>query len=378
MPTLHLFNPSHDEALAAGSPYYYPSMAARTLQADLAALPAWWAERGDYVLLPDGGESFFDEHSLPTEVHFVRGSELRRLPAGTIDTISPWGWDALAQHRLRRLGVEDRLLPTEETIQTIRRLSSRQTAVCVLKRLRSALPQCVGASSWCTTEQEVNEFLGIWGDIMLKSPWSCSGRGVFRATSPMNASTLGRVRRILREQGGIEVEPYYHRVADFAMEFFCKGGKIRYEGFSLFQASETGNYSGNLMAADSTLIQRLPPEVSAEMENVKQALVCVLEEELQGYEGPLGVDMMAVKIDEKTKIHPCVEVNLRNTMGRVACLLRKYFSTPEVGFFSLQSASEVLEESSFVLTKGAGLRAVIRPCPSSGFSTTLSFSQDHE
>ena len=37
--------------------------------------------------------------------------------------------------------------------------------------------------------------------------------------------------------------------------------------------------------------------------------------DLSGYEGPFGIDMMIVK---GGLLHPCVEINLRRTMGHVA------------------------------------------------------------
>ena len=52
--TLHLFNPSHDDALADGTPYYCSSEAARTLEARLWAMPSLWASRGDVIVRPKG------------------------------------------------------------------------------------------------------------------------------------------------------------------------------------------------------------------------------------------------------------------------------------------------------------------------------------
>ena len=48
--TLHIFNPGHDEALAAGTPYYTHTLAARTLCDALWRLPSVWAETGDMVV----------------------------------------------------------------------------------------------------------------------------------------------------------------------------------------------------------------------------------------------------------------------------------------------------------------------------------------
>ena len=36
------------------------------------------------------------------------------------------------------------------------------------------------------------------------------------------------------------------------------------------------------------------------------------------YRGPFGIDMMVVRDGGKLKVHPCVELNLRRTMGFVA------------------------------------------------------------
>jgi len=43
--------------------------------------------------------------------------------------------------------------------------------------------------------------------------------------------------------------------------------------------------------------------------------------DLDDYRGPFGLDMMVVKGDGGFLLHPCVEINLRRTMGHVALLL---------------------------------------------------------
>jgi hypothetical protein len=48
------------------------------------------------------------------------------------------------------------------------------------------------------------------------------------------------------------------------------------------------------------------------LDNVKQNIVSRIRPD--GYVGPFGVDMMVTK----EGLHPCVEVNLRRTMGHVA------------------------------------------------------------
>lgn len=42
---------------------------------------------------------------------------------------------------------------------------------------------------------------------------------------------------------------------------------------------------------------------------------------LDDYRGPFGIDMMVVSAEGGYRLHPCVEINLRRTMGHVALAL---------------------------------------------------------
>ncbi|MDY4966911.1 MAG: hypothetical protein SO094_00910, partial [Prevotella sp.] len=47
-----------------------------------------------------------------------------------------------------------------------------------------------------------------------------------------------------------------------------------------------------------------------------------MSREINGqYVGPFGVDMMIIKTQSGLKVNPCVEINLRRTMGHVALSL---------------------------------------------------------
>lgn len=318
--TLHLFTPYHDEALAQGSPYYYPSSAARTLMARWWALPALWAEAGDAVVLPDEAERA-DSPFLGEGVRVVRWSELRHLP---IRQVQPWGWDALTIRRLSEAGVDSRLLPDEAAMQRLRQLSSRRTSVQLLPRIRQAVgAETIGEARMCGSQEEVADCLTQWGNVVAKAPWSCSGRGVFRIAHPAPQTTWARVRKILRQQGSIEIEPYYERAMDLALEYEVdRQGQAVYAGLSLFHTQEGGAYSGNLAGHPAVLEQRIPPAVRPALESVRQALPSLLATHLAPYyRGPLGIDMMVVRQadqPDRLLLHPCVEINLRPTMGYAA------------------------------------------------------------
>lgn len=364
MSILHVFNPSHDEALAAGSPYYYPARIARALARDLAALPVAWAGTGDFVLLPDDLPATAMDGGV-----FVHEGELTAAFWDTVDAIDPWGWDALLRRRLAALGAPQRLLPDDAALDAVRRLSSRRTATRLLPLLRAAIPGTVGESYWCTTSEEVWRRVEQCGEAVVKAPWSGSGRGVFRVSAADAAgpggSRCGRVSRILREQGAVEVEPLYRREADLAMEFrILSGGRAVYEGLSLFATTPSGGYAGNLVADEAGLYGRLPDEVLPALMAVRAAMPGLLSRVIgDGYTGLLGVDMMLVRhADATLRLHPCVEINLRRTMGSVALSLRRRLSAAmPCALYALRPVA-IIGAEAVVLTPGAReMAAVLSP-----------------
>lgn len=329
-PTLHIFNPSHDEALAAGYPFYYPSTIARQLAVDWALLPALTAEPGDWVWLPEGA-------GLPepsgarwlSEVRFVKGRKLNAhfWARERVGQIEPWGWDPLLRHQLSKTGAPASLLPTGEQLARLRVLSSRETTAFVLSRLLEAPAlqgfSLTGQSVVARSEPEVERCLAQWGGAMVKSLWSCSGRGVFSVREKPTASDRGRWNRLLREQGGVELEPMQQGLLDFALEFRATAeGRVEYQGASLFRTGSQGAYMGNVVAPQSAIMQEIAaafPRYPELHPRLVETLAEVLAARLGGhYAGPLGVDLMVCKSAAGPTLLPCVEVNLRKTMGHVS------------------------------------------------------------
>lgn len=232
-----------------------------------------------------------------------------------IDCIEAWGWDARIVHELHKRGCPSHLLPNHEQLAHIRRLSSRQTAVGILPDLPGDF-----RSWWCNSMEEVDKLRQtIEQPLLLKAPWSCSGRGVF----PYNEA---RLRKVLREQGGIEAEPLYDRVADFAMEFRCLGGDVEFLGLSAMLNPPGGAYGGNLVMTDADLLRLMTSYVDAsDIQAVRQALIEAIRRHIAPhYTGPLGVDQMIVRLAPgRYVLHPCVEINLRHTMGHIAIEVRE-------------------------------------------------------
>ena len=201
------------------------------------------------------------------------------------------------------------------------------------------------------------------GEVVLKSPWSGSGRGLLKVSpATWTDSVEGWVRRVLRTQGGIMAEPLYEKVRDFAMEFFADGaGGPFFLGYSLFDTDLHGNYKENRLLSDDRIVRILSAYVPAGLlEQVRSELMAGLSSLLKNdYKGYLGVDMMICRVDGTFRIHPCVEINLRMNMGIVAHMLCSSLVHPRSeGVFRLEHYSREREalEASQALRAASPLR----------------------
>jgi hypothetical protein len=113
------------------------------------------------------------------------------------------------------------------------------------------------------------------------------------------------------------------------MEFYSDGqGAVTYEGLSMFHTTN-GAYTGNLLATETTKRLKLANYVSLQQLMDLRQRICALTSTLLAdqYKGPFGIDMMVVAPpagsadDSHFLLHPCVELNLRRTMGHVALSL---------------------------------------------------------
>ena len=316
--TLHIFNPEHDLALASGLANFTAPHAGRQLRHDLGWLPALWA---DGLVLTDDAEQA-RRATLRRKLATTLFADKGQVASIAVDRIEPWGWDAALRSQLLRMGLSERLMPTEAEIDTLRHLSHRRTAASLLPRLQVD-GQTVGEAHECTTTGEVEKAFMRHGSVVLKAPWSSSGRGVrFVATAEaMKQPQLqGWLRNTLERQQSVMVEPCYNKVKDFGLEFMSDGhGHVAYVGLSLFH-TQNGFYTGNIIATETAKRQRLSRYATLPLvDDMAHRIETLTAQLMDGcYAGPFGVDMMVVRQQGITLLHPCVELNLRRTMGHVA------------------------------------------------------------
>ena len=321
---------------------------------------------------------------LAAEVLFVTVQDMRLLVPQLSDVmmVKPWGWDLGVIEQLQQMGLQQQA-PSEAQLASIRTLSSRQWAADhLLPVVRTVADGLIGEARYIDSFDALQDLMQAPGVVpsfqkegcpkdgvvagkviepqgrfrseaekviepqgrfrseaekelstsqclnpstsfVLKAPWSSSGRGVRYVLNPDHwRHNAAWARNVIQKQGGIMVEPYYHKVKDFGMEFeACADGRVEYCGLSIFQ-TVNGAYTGSVIATERAKREMLSRYVSMQqLEAVRDSICATMSKALRGiYVGPFGVDMMIVASEDQNRflMHPCVELNLRNTMGHVA------------------------------------------------------------
>lgn len=319
---IHLFNPENDLALASGLECFTPPKGAVAISHAGALLPMFWAEKDDHILS--------DIAPSPEMEQYIRRYRLQGTAVSHTEACaspSPWGWSLCSRHIFRKAGVDDGLLPDKDTLEKIRILSHRRSSIIINRGLgvsEHLIP--VEASS----PEEVREALARFsGKGVIKLPWSSSGRGVIRSDQIADQRLDAYVGGMISRQGSVMVEPLLDRRRDFAALFHCANSTVSYRGLSLFATNHAGFYEGNIVLPQRELAAELGVDISHIINPLEQIL-----SELVGntYEGWLGIDMMIHRDGNgRLQIAPCIELNLRMTMGVAAMLAaEKVFAVERV------------------------------------------------
>jgi hypothetical protein len=267
------FNPGNEAAILNGSPYYQAPAQVRKMQADLATLPRWYAD-----------------------------SEEDRWWAITPQTP---GWKDI-----------------------YRTLSSRKTAHDILSQLQ---PQLV-PTLFTTIEEIAALRLHSQDTLLVKSPFSSSGRGlVWLPPGPIARSERQLMSGMLKKQGSVSIERALNKCLDFSMHFDVISPEVtEFIGYSVFQTSQKGAYEKSMLANQDSLESLITAYIHSEvLHEVQTQLTQLLHTTYAPhYTGKMGVDMLLYKEREQVHLHPCIEINMRKTMGYVALQLHKKHLCP--------------------------------------------------
>lgn len=324
MKHLFLFNPENDIALGLGLPHITPPRQATLLHKAGAMLPFWLGNINDSILVNSCDIVKANEwrNELIANTGISGPTPISQVNTNENYSLLPWGWSFDAISQFKKFGIEDNAFAhLQEIMPTRRALSHRRTALRFLTQWSNKIsPLNFPLPIETKSPEEVTKYLSDNGSSILKSPWSSSGRGVFPITNSTLLSSLPRINGIIKNQGSIIVEPLLPKIQDFAMLFNYSNGSAHFAGYSLFFNSTSTNYGGNFVASDESILKRLSQWITPyKIEETKNLVSETLAEVLgDNYNGPLGVDMMICGEDGNAWLNPCIEINLRYTMGFIA------------------------------------------------------------
>lgn len=286
---LCIFNPEHDLCLAKGRAHYVPPRSAVEFALRDASLMQ--------VLYPEAVCLSVYDPQLPSA---LSGGQ-------AFKSVTSWGWDAVVKHELMRRGIPDTLLPSDDTLASIRSLQHRTTVLPLQ-------PDCHAIYSI----EEMEALLRQRDHWVLKAPWSGAGRGLRWVHGTLTAIDRNWMLKTIANQRCVVAEPNRRvtgdrsgaspsSAADVALEYMDGS----FFGYSYFKTG-SGVYKENVMWNDDAIARHFAAtELQAVRTHVEQWLSTNV---WPRYSGPLGVDLM-VCADGSVHV---AEMNFRHTMGMVA------------------------------------------------------------
>lgn len=326
---LHIYNIETDFALAAKSDFYTPPASVIRLRFSKALFPAVFASPGDALMLLDhnGLETIcplpyfqqvkkkqltlLDRHG---RIFYGEGDTGKLLPGkGAGFRARPWGWNRAIRRVLTKALPALAGVPSDADMLAIERLSHRRTTIAfhtMLDEFEVPLPQEF------FNADDAMRMADEYQDLFFKAPWSSSGRGVVRSTEMTREQLRRWIGGYIARQGSVMGEVAWPVALDFASEWECRNGAAEFVGWSVFNASNQGRYMGNRLASQSDLKTLIASAVSVDPDRIVQIQQRAIESLIAPYySGPLGIDCLATP---EGKVNPCVEINIRTTMGHAA------------------------------------------------------------
>ena len=312
-PRVFSFDPFVEERAAGRNPAGLVQHVAR----DLASTPMYFAHREDVVVAPRPSLAVLTPlHRLGIAIpQFV--PDRQSLDGRVLGADAPWG-----------------------TIDQVKRVDKRAALA-----LRQSLLQTVDGPLWARCQGRLchrRADAPLGENWIAKAPLSASGQHRVHLQSPTASGWLDRMLR----HGPVVVEPWHERLADLSIHLDVSDDGHRQVGVTRFWTAGSGAYRGAVLGPWSSGMQadwlrslhgggkgsRINDALSRTGDHIGAALHGM------GIRGPVGIDCMVIRQDDAVRFFPCIEVNPRHTMGRVALELHRQTGARGGWFFLDDSA----------------------------------------
>ncbi|SHJ89241.1 hypothetical protein SAMN05444280_1388 [Tangfeifania diversioriginum] len=351
-PNIYFFNPTCEYAVANGTTSWQPNRLLQKMEEDLGMLPLFFAKPHDIVLvkkLPT--EKFLQKLkmqgiSLPRFVLLEEALKYK-LNGEKLNRLMPWGWSPVAHKLLEPLksscSVPFQHSPVFKWQPGDRELYSKKFGLQILRKTLpqlppekilppSMLPEVV------SNKREMETLIDRWGKLMVKAPWSSSGRGLQPITkTPVVPKVWEKLKGIVNDQGYAVAEPLLDKVMDMSLQFELKQGKVAFLGKRIFLTDKKGQYQGNFLKSKPADVSPEELQFARELPHLlKEPLVKTIESSplAKNYEGFFGVDTLLFRdISGQLRVNPCLEINVRQNMGLLSLQLEKLLAPKSSGLF---------------------------------------------
>ncbi|MDL2224352.1 hypothetical protein LJB92_03455 [Bacteroidales bacterium OttesenSCG-928-M06] len=351
---IHYFNPGNETAILHASKYYQPAANQVKMQKELAFLPAWYASPSDFVLTTENLSSDFQK-----TIHFIKPIaqslteqsliEKREILFG--EDIDLWGIAPNSIYYFEKLNKIHQLgwnMPIWKDEYTI--LSSRLTSHKVLEELIATTDEIEPdiLPSLFHNIPELEDFLLKKGKKqLLKSPFSSSGRGlVWLPPEKLAQSEKQIIHGMIKKQQTVSLENILNKQLDFSMHFNIREESVKFLGYSLFHTNKKGAYEYSILSSQEKQEQIIVSFINSKLlSKVKKALIQILKKTYTPYySGNIGIDMLIYKSGDSYFLHPCVEINMRKSMGYLALKLKENYIHPlSQGTFHVDYSASALD-----------------------------------
>ncbi|MCD7935326.1 MAG: hypothetical protein LUG98_00540 [Tannerellaceae bacterium] len=336
MKQLHYFNPGHEASVCQRNPYFTPSVNVRKMTEDLAWLPVWYARPGDWVWtgspFPEPSFSFPAGLIPPGQPLTTAGLRKKKDTGEEPLEGMPWGISPDSVRKMRELKKSSGYpLTVPEWKEEYVALTGRSCAAECLTYLRELYPSALlpAIPLFFHETETLRQYINRCpGQYILKSPYSSSGRGLVWVEGTVPEKEWNWIRGVLTRQGSISLEPALDKIRDFGWEFLSDGeGKVVYKGISPFTTNAKGAFERTFISSQQQVLADIYRLISPDVYDcfLEGVTRFVREKYSYRYKGCIGVDILVYRTATGgIALHPCVEINMRYTMGYLALQLEQF------------------------------------------------------
>ncbi|WP_186649842.1 DUF455 family protein [Fluviispira vulneris] len=363
-PHIFYFNPACEAEVARGKIGFSSNKYVKNLQHDCSSLMLYIATKDDIILTPEKPSIEFLQSlkdcgfDLPEWYDDSQQSfKSDKIPQHYYGSLNPWGWSPESIHlfkpfKKKLIGnnpFQNNIFANEYFTSKVKPLYSKCFAAEISQKINTQfsdmqdiLPTAVTLGRVVHTLEETQNaiadifYLNEYSMCVLKAPFGSSGQNMRRIKSTkLDKSEISWIKRLLKEQDSLVVEPWFNKAIEFSYQFKIDGEKISLLGLSRFLTDLRGQYKATFVGRksdelDENLVKFMYNPVNG-YKDILTFFKCVAEfvaEQLKNakYEGPAGIDAF-IYSDKNSKygfrFKVLSEINPRYTMGRVALEISK-------------------------------------------------------